>query len=135
MLALGLTSVQVVAQCNASEIVDICTPKLANGFMFIKGFEVNGKDGQLEKVEYSYPFANGTDYIINLCPQDVESEGLVVTLSDHKRNKLVTNVIDGQYASAIVFSCKASGLYYITYTFEKSNSNCGGSIIGFKVKQ
>ncbi|MEN8247432.1 MAG: hypothetical protein ABFS32_00745 [Bacteroidota bacterium] len=119
------------AQCNSSEIIDLCVPNLPNSFMFLKSYEVNGKGGQLEKVEYSYPFAKGTDYMINLCPQ-VEGESLVVTLYDYKRNEIATNVVGDQIASAIVFSCKTTGIYYITYSFDKSKSDCGGSVIGLK---
>ena len=132
MLALGFVSVQTVAQCKPSEYVDLCVPKLPGGFMFLKSYEVNGKGGQLEKVEYSYPFAKGTDYVINLCGQESNGPGMVVTLFDYKRNKIATNVIDGQYASAMVFSCQSTGIYYLTYTFEESNAHCGGSVIGFK---
>ena len=133
LLALDFTYIHTIAQCNSSEIVDICKPKLPSDFMLLKSYEVNGKDG-LEKVEFSYPFVKGTDYIINLCPQESEDVGMVVTLFDYKRNELVTSDIDGQYATAIVFSCKTTGIYYIKYTFKKSNTDCGGSVIGFKVK-
>ena len=119
------------AQCNSAEIIDLCVPNLPNTFMFLKSYEVNGKGGQLEKVEYSYPFAKGTDYMINLCPQ-VEGDGLVVTLYDYNRNQIATNVVGDQIANAIVFSCKTTGIYYITYTFDKSKSACGGSVIGLK---
>ena len=128
---LSFSAAPSIAQCNSSEIVDLCVPNLPSSFMFLKGYEVNGKDGQLEKVEYSYPFAKGTDYMINLCPQ-AGVEGLVVTLYNHKRMEMATNVIDGQFATAIVFSCQTTGLYYITYTFDKSSSDCGGSVIGLK---
>ena len=111
-------SAPTIAQCNSSEIIDLCVPNLPGSFVYLKGYEVDGKGGQLEKVEYSYPFAKGKDYMINLCPQE-EGNGLVVTLYNHNRFEMATNVIDGQFASAIVFSCKTTGLYYITYTFDK----------------
>lgn len=128
---LSFSTAPSIAQCNSSEIIDLCVPNLPNGFVFLKGYEVNGKQDQLEILEYSYPFAKGTDYMINLCPQ-AGVEGLVVTLYNHKRVEMATNVIDGQFATAIVFSCQTTGLYYITYTFDKSSSDCGGFVIGLK---
>ncbi len=130
--ALGLTSVITNAQCNPSEIINLCVPNLPGSFMYLKSYEVNTKGGQLEKVEYSYPFAKGTDYLINLCPQGSSGPGMIVTLFDFKRNEIATSVIDGQYASAIIFSCKTTGIYYLAYTFDKSSTNCGGSVIGLK---
>ena len=120
------------AQCNPTESVKVCIPKLTGGFNFLKSYEINGRDGRLEKVEYSYPFAKGTQYMVNLCSADGENQGLVVTLYDSSRKQLATSVVNGQHVSAIVFGCQATGIYYITYTFDNSTAYCGGSALGFK---
>lgn len=130
--SIGLfTTPTASAQCNPSEIIELCVPNLPDDFMFLKSHEVDGQEGQLEKIEYSYPFAKGTDYMINLCPQ-VVGEGLVVTIYDYKRNVLATNVVEDQIANAIIFSCKRTGIYYISYSFEKTKTDCGGTVIGLK---
>lgn len=120
------------AQCTPTESVKTCIPKLAGGFHFLKSYEINGRGGRLDKVEYSYPFAKGTQYMVNLCSADGEHKGLVVTLYDAARKQLATSVVNGQQYSAIVFNCQSTGIYYITYTFDNSTSYCGGSALGFK---
>lgn len=120
------------AQCSPTESVKVCIPKLAGGFNFLKSYEINGRGGRLEKVEYSYPFAKGTQYMVNLCSSEGENKGLVVTLYDSSRKQLATSVVNGQHVSAIVFTCQSTGIYYITYTFDNSTQYCGGSALGFK---
>jgi len=120
------------AQCIPSDHVKTCIPKLVGGFSFLKSYEINGREGRLEKVEYSYPFAKGTQYMVNICSADGGNQGLVVTLYDASRKQLATSVMNGQQLSAIVFNCQSTGIYYITYTFDNSTSYCGGSALGFK---
>ena len=60
LLIVALIAVQkeVSAQCVPSESIKVCIPKLVNGFHFLKSYEINGRGGRLDKVEYSYPFAS-----------------------------------------------------------------------------
>ncbi len=132
VLAFAFINEESQAQCSPTESVKACIPKLAGGFHFLKSYEINGRGGRLEKVEYSYPFAKGTMYMINLCSADGGNEGLVVTLFDASRKQIATSVVNGQQLQAIVFNCQSTGIYYLTYTFDNSTSYCGGSALGFK---
>ncbi len=70
--------------------------------------------------------------MINLCANGAATDGIVVSLFDSGRNKVTTNKVNGQFVSAIVYPCNATGIYYIQYTFDGSASKCGGSALGFK---
>lgn len=118
------------AQCNAETLSTQCIPKLASGFNFLKSYKV--EKGGKEYVEYSYVFTKGTQYMINICAPDQNSDGIVVTLYDSKRNKVASNKIEDQYVAAIAYPCNATGIYYIQYTFDDESSACGGSALGFK---
>ncbi len=118
------------AQCNAGSLSTQCIPKLASGFNFLKSYKVENTGK--EYVEYSYVFTKGTQYMINVCAPDQNSDGIVVTLYDSKRNKVASNKVDDQYISAIAYPCNATGIYYIQYTFDDASSACGGSALGFK---
>lgn len=126
----ALSGSSVSAQCNAETLSTQCIPKLASGFNFVKSYKVEKRDK--EYVEYSYVFAKGNQYMINVCAPEQDADGIVVTLYDAKRNKVASNKVDGQYVSAIAFPCNSTGIYYIQYTFDDAAINCGGSALGFK---
>jgi hypothetical protein len=119
------------AQCNADTFTSQCIPKLADGFNFLKGYKIDGRGGERDKVEYSYVFTKGTQYMINICSPQESADGIIINLFDSKRNRVATSSVDGQVASAIAFPCNSTGIYYISYSFEQSSQYCGGSALGF----
>ncbi len=120
------------AQCNPEPFTSGCIPKLASGFNFLKSYKIDGQGGAKTKVEYSYVFTKGTQYMINVCATGETTDGIVISLYDSNRNKLVSSKINDQYISAIAYPCNTTGIYYIQYTFDESNQFCGGSALGFK---
>lgn len=129
---LSAGTINLNGQCNPDNFANACIPKLASGFNFLKSYKVDGESGAKEKVEYSYVFTKGTQYMINLCANGAATDGIVVTLFDSGRNKVATSKINGQFISAIAYPCNATGIYYIQYTFDGSTGKCGGSALGFK---
>lgn len=129
---LGLYASGSFAQCDASSKVVGCAPDPKSGYTLIKSFEVDGKGGAKTKIEYSYVFTKGTKYLINVCGGQDTPDGVVVTIYDKYRNKVASNYVSGKVVKAISYPCNATGIYYITYTFQQSKNYCGGSTIGFK---
>ena len=121
-----------IGQCNAENLSNQCIPKLAGGFNFLKSYKVDGAGGAKDKVEYSYVFTKGTQYMINICAPAQPTDGIIVSLYDSQRNKVASSKIGSQYIAAIAYPCNATGIYYIQYTFDCSASYCGGSALGFK---
>ena len=121
---------EFVEQCNSDKLANDCIPKLTAGFNFLKSYKVDGVSK--DKVEYSYVFMKGTQYMINLCANGTTTDGLVVSILDKDRNKVASSKINGQAVTAINYPCNASGIYYIQYTFDEPSSHCGGSALGFK---
>jgi hypothetical protein len=119
-------------QCDSEGYSNACIPKLASGFNFLKSYKIDSEAGAKDKVEFSYVFTKGTQYMINLCGGGTATDGLIVSLYDAKRNKVATSKVNGEYVSAIAYPCNATGIYYIQYTFEDPSSKCGGSALGFK---
>lgn len=132
IVLIGMSSSVSLAQCDASTKVAVCAPNPNSGYTLIKSFEVDGKGGSLTKIEYSYVFTKGTKYLVNVCGGVDTPDGVIVTLYDKYRNKVATNLIDNKIIKAIAYPCSATGIYYITYTFQQSKEYCGGSTIGFK---
>jgi len=125
-----LSTMDVIAQCNAENLSTQCIPKLASGFNFLKSYKI--EKGGKEFVEYSYVFTKGTQYMINICAAGANTDGIVVSLFDSNRNKVASSKVQGQFISAIAYPCNTTGIYYIQYTFDGSTSYCGGSALGFK---
>lgn len=119
-------------QCDPETLSNACIPKLAEGFNFLKSYKVDGEGGAREKVEYSYVFTKGTQYMINVCSPGKDADGIVVSLFDSGRNKVASSKFNNQFLTAIAYPCNATGIYYIQYTFDGSASKCGGSALGFK---
>lgn len=128
-LVICLSSVSM-AQCNNEELVNASVSGLTPGYCLLKSYKITGEK-DLEKVEFSYVLTKGTQYMLNLKDKN-QAPATVVTLYDAKRNKVASNKISGAIAPAIAFSCGATGIYYITYTFEAATERCAGSTLGFK---
>lgn len=131
-VAAGLVSSELVSQCDSENFSNACIPKLASGFNFLKSYKIDSEGGVKEKIEYSYVFTKGTQYMINLCASGAATDGLVVSLFDSNRNKVATSKVNGELISAIAYPCNATGIYYIQYTFDGTSNKCGGSALGFK---
>ncbi len=132
LITFTAASSDALAQCNTDNFTTACIPKLATGFNFLKSYKIDGDGGAKEKVEYSYVFTKGTQYMINICADGTATDGIIVSLFDSSRNRVASNKIDNQVVSAIAYPCNATGIYYIQYTFDKSAAYCGGSALGFK---
>lgn len=131
LLTAGFTP-GAAAQCDSESFSNACIPKLASGFNFLKSYKIDSDNGAKSKVEFSYVFTKGTQYMINLCAGGQATDGLVVSLFDGKRNLVATSKVNGEFISAIAYPCNATGIYYIQYTFEANSGKCGGSALGFK---
>lgn len=125
-------NLQAEAQCNPTAHTDACIPQLADGFNFVKSYEINGEGGAKEKIEYSYVFAKGTQYFMNICAEGDGTDGIVLSLYDSNRKKVGTSYANGNFNKGIIYPCNATGIYYITFTFEGSQNHCGGAVLGFK---
>lgn len=132
LIVLAFSTRPTYAQCGADEKANACISTLQNGFTFLKTFKVDGQAGAKSKVEYSYVFSKDTQYFLNICNDGEATDGIVVTMYDSKRQMISTNFTNGKYYPGLVYPCNATGIYYITFTFDHSQNHCGGSVLGFK---
>lgn len=130
IVACSMLSGVVKAQCNNEQYVAASVGAMVQGYSLLKSYKIDGEK-DLEKVEFSYVLTKGTQYMVNIKEKN-EAPSTVVTLYDSKRNKIATNKVSGNILPAIVFSCGATGIYYIQYTFEPQSERCAGSSLAFK---
>jgi hypothetical protein len=128
-LALILTSGDLVGQCAADDLVMTCIPKLISGFNFLKSYKIDSSEKK-DKVEHSYVFTKGTQYMIVLCTSGTHPSDVTINLLDSKRNKVASlNFLD--QVGSIHYSCNTTGIFYIQYLFS-TEAICGGSVLAFK---
>ncbi|MBR9998760.1 MAG: hypothetical protein KFF73_07305 [Cyclobacteriaceae bacterium] len=120
------------AQCDFNKQSQRCIKDLHDGFIYIKSFEVDGLNGGKEKIEYSYVMTRDTQYYLNICTPESNPDGIIVTIYDSQRNAVSSNFADGKFYEALIFQCSATGIYYLTFTFNDSKNFCGSSVLAFK---
>jgi len=119
-------------QCNSSLYTEVSIKSMPDNFTFLKTFKIDGRAGAAEKVEYSYVFSKDTHYSLNIATEGEEVDGIIVNMYDSNRKKVATNYVKGDIYAGIEYPCNATGIYYITFTFENSERFCGGSALGFR---
>lgn len=126
------TTTDVQAQCNAELYVTKSMKSLSPGFQFSKSYRIDGRNGSRRKIEYTCVFAKDTSYQITITGQDGEADGLISTLYDAKRNKIISSYYNSKFLDTWTYKCASTGIYYLSFTFKDSKSYCGAAVLGFK---
>jgi hypothetical protein len=123
-----MPSVKASAQC----LIDPCSKHVSAKCIVIKTFDL----GKLkEENEVSYVFSKHTAYLIALC-SDLPETDVEIELLDYNKNKIASNVISSkQYKSDFVFTCEATGVYYLrVIPSKKTKGTCYKLYIGLNKK-
>ncbi len=133
VLCLGVSVAQESnAQCNVELYSQRSLKRVKGGYMFVKSFRINGKQGSRRKLEYTCVFSKDMSYQIHIAGADGKSDGIVGTLYNPERRKLASNFFEGEFFQSIRYDCKATGIYYLAFTFRESSNYCGAAILSFK---
>lgn len=127
-----ILSGQAFAQCEPETHCQSCIKQIEDGFTYLKSYKIDGEGGAKGKVEYSYVFTKGAQYFLNICSEAAQADGIVLTIYDSTRKMVGTNYLNGKFFPIVKYPCNATGIYYITFTFENPTAYCGGSVLGFK---
>ncbi len=120
------------AQCDTEIYIEKALRAMPKGFTFVKSYRVDGKGGIRKQIEYTCVLSRDTDYVIRMSSKDGGVNGLRVTLYDAQRNELASSFVNNKLFPGWTFKCKATGIYYLSFTFKDSQSYCGGAVMGFK---
>ncbi len=133
VMAFFVSPSQTQAQdCDSELYSNMALKKLTDGFTFIKSFKVDGKGGTRKDIEYTCVFSKDTKYKVILQSKDSEATGVIATLFNSKREQLATSYNNGKFYTGWTYVCKATGIYYLRFSFKDSHSFCGGAVLGFK---
>jgi hypothetical protein len=130
--AILFTSLSASAQCDTELYSNKALKTLAPGFTFVKSYKIDGKNGVKKNIEYTCVFSKDTNYMVRIQGKDGGSNGIIATLYDNQRNELSTSYYNNKFYPGIQYKCKATGIYYLLFTFKDSESYCGAAVLGFK---
>lgn len=129
---LGIPTGQLFAQCNIDALTERALRIIPKGFTFVRSYKVDGKSGIKKQIEYTCVLSKDTDYAIRMASRDGGTNGLRVTLFDAQRNELASSFVNNKLFPGWTFKCKSTGIYYLSFTFQDSQSYCGGAVMGFR---
>lgn len=136
ILLIALLSFSAIGfgQCTSDDFLDKCAASLGT-FTFIKSFnvEIDKSKGGEKKVEYSYVFSKGSNYMLIVCDQNIKGKRMIVNLYD-RNHKLIVSSYNKQtkkFYPSISYPCAATGVYYMESVFESDEGGCGVNILGF----
>jgi hypothetical protein len=130
--SLFFTNFVAVAQCDSEVYTAKALRTLGTGFTFVKSYRVDGKNGVRRQIEYTSVFSKDTNYMIRMNGKDGGVQGMIVTLYDSQRNELATSHVNNKFFPGWTYKCKATGIYYLSFSFKDSQSYCGGAVLGFR---
>ena len=132
MAIFAFASESTYAQCNAELYNNKCLKNLESGFTFVKSYRIDGKGGARKKIEYTCVLSKDTNYQLQVQGKDGAAQGLIGTLYDSKRNRKATTYYNNKFFEHVTYKCRATGIYYLTFTFKDSKSFCGAAVLGFR---
>lgn len=132
MAIVAFSSESTYAQCNAELYNNKCLKNLENGFTFVKSYRIDGKGGARKKIEYTCVLSKDTNYQLQVQGKDGAAQGIIATLYDSKRNRKASTYYNNKFYEEVTYKCRATGIYYLTFTFKDSKSYCGAAVLGFR---
>ncbi len=123
---------EVFAQCNAELYNSKSMKNIAEGFMYQKSYEVDGRGGTRRRIEYPCILSKGTSYHFSVNSKDGGSDGIILSLYNNRKERLASNYMNNKFFSGIQYYCKSTGIYYITFTFKDSRTHCGAAVMAFR---
>ena len=134
-LGVMMFAFKAFGQCDSDEFMDACAAPLGT-HTFIKSFNTKITSKKESKVEYSYVFSKGSEYMIIICDQKRAGNRMIVNLydRDHKLIASSYNRKTKKHYPDLIYPCSATGVYYIESSFEGSDGGCGVIILGFNKK-
>jgi hypothetical protein len=125
--------VSLSAQCDTDTMLDNCAANLGT-FNYIKSFSVTAKTRKKAISDFSYVFSKGSTYMLILCDENVTKGEMELSLYD-RQHKLIASTYDEKNSvrfSNLLYTCSATGVYYIKTSLNGTKGECAMVVLGFK---
>ncbi len=131
---IAFTNYHAFGQCDDESFLDNCAAKL-DGNTFLKAYKIKSSEAKDGKgIEYSYVLSKGKSYKLTVCNDNSSGGKMIVQLFNRSR-KLIASSFDRKskrFYPALGYTCTATGVYYLKFTFQGEGDGCGVSVLGFK---
>jgi hypothetical protein len=120
------------AQCDTDIFLDKCATNLGS-FNYIKSFSLTARPKKKANSEFSYVFSKGSSYMLIVCNENSDGGEMLINLYDREHN-LIGSTYDEKtkkHFPDMIYSCSATGVYYIKASYEGAKKGCGMFILGF----
>jgi hypothetical protein len=121
----------VNVNCNATAYTDKCKEQIPERFTYLRNYPLDFAGGK-NKIQYNYIFSKDNKYVIILANDSPKLEGLIITIFDSNHKQLATNFVNNKYYTTIMYECKATGNYYMTFTNSSQNATCAAAVLAFQ---
>ena len=118
--------------CNTKAFTDAAINKLPRGYTFLKAYPIDGRGGSRKSVKYSYIFSKNSTYTVRLKNSHPKNVGVRVTIMNSRRKKIASSYVKGRYYPGLGYKCGATGISYITFSFDGKHDYCAGGVLAFK---
>jgi hypothetical protein len=135
ILIIFLPHLKLRAQCAPGSLSRECINTISEGYIYLKSFSIDDQDNSKENIEYTAVMSKDTQYAFKICTSLEGADGIILTLFDSNRNKIISNQEESFIDPEVNYQCASTGIYYIRFTFYESKNRCGGCILSFKNNQ
>lgn len=131
VLSLFLTK-SSYAQCDPLSLKGQAINNLEKGFTYIKSFPLNDeKLNNKNEIEYSFVFSKGTKYILSFVDEEGKIENVNIELFDPNKSLIAKNKKGGKLIP-LSYTCNATGVHYMKFSFNGNKNHCSLAILSFK---
>lgn len=125
-----ITGFIVSSECNLEQFSQTAAGKLS-GYTYLKTYKLDAS--KESEIEYSYVFSTNTQYVLTLA-HELETTDILISIYDNNRKEICNNFDkkNKKYFQGIGYSCSATGIYYVMFSFKNAKNKCGASVLGFK---
>ncbi len=119
-------------QCDGNDFLNKCSSALGS-YTFIKAFQIKMEAKADNKLENTYVFSKGSNYMIIICDENSKGKRMVLNLYD-RNHKFITSSYNQEtkkHYPNISYPCMATGVYFMETVFENDKGGCGVNILGF----
>ena len=121
-----------IIPCDSKEYTTQAIKALPKNYTFLKVYPVDGKGGKRKAVNYNYIFSKNISYLLKLKDGKEKLKGIYVLLKNKQGQTIASSYTKGKYFNGLLYRCKATGVYNISFVFEGKSNYCAGAVLAFK---
>lgn len=100
-------------------------------YRYLTSFEIHNEKGTQKEVSHSFELGKDVDHQINIAGD----QKIKLTIYDAQKNKVLSNDINGQLFSSVVYNPKKTEKYTFVFSFLDDDPVCAAATVAFNLKR